>query len=189
MRVSQTCVDMVKKFEGLRLDAYPDPATGGDPWTIGYGDTGPDVVPGLRITQEEAERRLMTRLDDDFGEAVTHAIKGVPTTQSQFDAMVSLSYNIGNGGFKGSTVLRMHLAGSYNAAADAFALWNKAGGRVMAGLVRRRQEEAMLYLKDEPLPQKQPDLKSASIASWAPLPPPAPLTFWQTIMRFFTRSY
>lgn len=141
---------LIERNEGLRLEAYPDPASGGDPWTIGYGDTGPDVVPGLCITKEEASHRLTKRLDDDFGAAVNEAIGDAPTTQAQFDAMVSLSYNIGNGGFRRSSVLRLHLAGEYEAAADAFLLWNKAGGRVMRGLTRRRQEERALYLSGLP---------------------------------------
>ena len=157
--VSQAGVDMVKAFEGLKLDAYPDPATGGDPWTIGYGDTGPDVVPGLRITREDAEARLLRRLNDDFGQNVNEEIGDAPTTQAQFDAMVSLAYNIGNGGaahqhghkgFDGSSVLRLHLAGQYGDAGDAFLLWNKAGGRVLFALTRRREAERKLYLSDLP---------------------------------------
>lgn len=176
---------LIKRNEGLRLDAYPDPATGGDPWTIGYGDTGPDVVPGLRITKEDADRRLSNRLFNDFGQNVNEEIGDAPTTQAQFDAMVSLAYNIGNGGakhqhghkgFDGSSVLREHLAGNYAAAADAFLLWNKAAGRELPALTRRRNEERRLYLSDlpgrvdkprgapaTPLPARDPVLVVASI--------------------------
>jgi lysozyme len=152
---------MVKAFEGLRLDAYPDPATGGDPWTIGYGDTGPDVVPGMRITRADAEARLLRRLNDDFGQNVNEEIGDAPTTQAQFDAMTSLAYNIGNGGaahqhghrgFDGSSVLRLHLAGDYEAAGDAFLLWNKGGNplHVIPALTRRREAERAWYLSDLP---------------------------------------
>jgi lysozyme len=157
--VSPTGRALIERNEGLRLDAYPDPVSGGDPWTIGYGDTGPDVVPGLRITKEDAIARLTKRLNDDFGENVNEEIGDAPTTQAQFDAMVSLAYNIGNGGvrhrhgtrgFDGSSVLREHLAGNYQAAGDAFLRWNMAGGRVNRALTRRRNEERLLYLSDLP---------------------------------------
>lgn len=157
MHVSATGRELIERNEGIRLRAYPDPATGGDPWTIGYGDTGPDVVPGLTITQEEADERLTRRLEQDFGLNVNEEIGDAPTTQGQFDAMVSLAYNIGNGGathqhghggFDGSSVLRFHLAGDYERAAASFALWNKAAGRENKGLTRRRNEEAELYLSD-----------------------------------------
>ena len=160
MFVSPAGRELIERNEGLRLEAYPDPATGGDPWTIGYGDTGPDVVPGLVITAEEASRRLEDRLRNEFGRVVNEETNDVPTTQGQFDAMVSLAYNIGVGGhrsatrgssgYRGSTVLRMHRAGNYEAAAQAFLLWNKAGGQVVKGLTRRRREEADMYLADSP---------------------------------------
>jgi lysozyme len=151
MSVSAVGRALIERNEGLRLDAYPDPATGGDPWTIGYGDTGPDVVPGLRITKEEADRRLSVRLDREFGATVNDVIGDTPTTQGQFDAMTSLAYNIGVGGFKGSSVAREHAAGNYAAAADDFLKWNKAAGRVLPGLSRRREEERALYLSDVPV--------------------------------------
>lgn len=153
---------LIERNEGLRLDAYPDPATGGDPWTIGYGDTGADVVPGLRITKEEADRRLGNRLANEFGAAVNALIGNAPTTQAQFDAMVSLAYNIGTGdwrrvghqrhpgGFADSSVLRDHVAGNYAAAADDFLKWNKAAGRELPALTRRRNEERVLYLSQLP---------------------------------------
>ena len=146
MKISVAGRELIERNEGLRLEAYPDPASGGDPWTIGYGDTGPDVVPGLVITKEEASRRLTERLDREFGPAVERAIGSAPTTQNQFDAMVSLAYNIGVGGFARSSVVREHVTMHYQDAADAFLLWNRAAGRVMAGLTRRRGEERELYL-------------------------------------------
>lgn len=144
MRTNAAALGIIKRNEGLRLDAYQDVV---GVWTIGYGDTGPAVRPGLRITAEDAEQRLRDRLAREFEPGVQAAIGRVPTTENQFGAMVSLAYNIGVGAFKYSTVARMHKAGRHQAAADAFAAWNKAGGKVFAGLTRRRQEEADLYLR------------------------------------------
>ena len=145
MQTSAAGIALIKSFEGCKLGAYYDSV---GVLTIGYGDTGPDVKPGLVISQEEADRRFAGRLSREFEPGVRAAIEDAPTTQGQFDAMVSLAYNIGVGGFKGSTVARMHKAGNYTAAAEAFSLWVKANGRVLAGLVRRRGEEAKLYLSD-----------------------------------------
>lgn len=155
MHVSAAGRDLIERNEGLELTAYPDPATGGAPWTIGRGDTGPDVVPGLTITLEEANERFAKRLAREFEPAVNRVCEGVATTQGQFDAMVSLAYNIGVGAFAKSSVARLHKAGNYEAAAEAFSLWNKAGGRVLAGLTRRREEEADLYMSDAPMDERQ----------------------------------
>ena len=89
-------------FESCRLTAYPDPATGGAPWTIGWGDTGPGVVYGLTITQEQADARFATRLADEFEPGV-RAVLTAPPEQHQFDAMVCLAYNIGLGNFRKSS--------------------------------------------------------------------------------------
>jgi lysozyme len=162
MTVSPAGRALIVRNEGLRLKAYQDVV---GVWTIGYGDTGSDVWPGLTISREEADRRLDERLANDFGLNVNEEIGDRPTTQAQFDAMVSLAYNIGNGGakhqhgtrgFDGSTVLREHIAGHYGAAADGFLLWNKAAGHVLAPLTRRRKEERALYLSDLPGMAQQP---------------------------------
>ncbi len=145
MHVSAAGRELIGRNEGDKLAAYRDSV---GVWTIGKGDTGPDVVEGLTITQDESDTRFANRLAREFEPAVSKAIGDAPTTQGQFDAMVSLSYNIGTGGFAKSSVCRLHKAGDYEGAANAFALWNKAGGRVLAGLTRRRQEEADLYLSD-----------------------------------------
>jgi lysozyme len=145
MKVSEAARRMIAKFEGCVLHAYPDPATGGDPWTIGYGHTA-GVKPGQTITQAQADQMLATDLDKIYGPGVLAAIGNAPTTQNQFDAMTSLAFNIGVGAFEGSTVCRMHKAGNYEVAAEAFALWNRAAGRPLAALTRRRLAEAKLYL-------------------------------------------
>lgn len=147
MRTSQAGLTLVKRNEGCRLAAYLCPA--GVP-TIGYGDTGPDVHLGLRITQQEAEERLARRLAREFEPGVLDALQGAPTTQAQFDALASLAYNIGVRGFAKSSVARLHREGRHAEAADAFRLYNK--GRVngelvvLRGLSRRREEERELYL-------------------------------------------
>lgn len=149
MRTSKTGVELIKQFEGCELTAYLDRISDSLVWTIGYGDTQ-NVYPGQTITQEEADERLMRRLANEFEPGVLRAIGGAPATQAQFDAMVSLAWNIGIGAFKGSSVARWHKAGNYQKAADSFALWNQAGGAVQRGLVRRRAEEAALYLSGTP---------------------------------------
>lgn len=142
MKTSSAGIALIKKFEGCRLEAYQDVV---GVWTIGYGDTS-NVRPATRITQQQAEDRLANRLAQEFEPGVMAGIGNAPATQPQFDAMVSLSWNIGIGAFAKSSVARFHRSGDYAAAAYAFLLWNKAGGQVYDGLVRRREEERALYL-------------------------------------------
>ncbi len=142
--VNQAGVDLIRRFEGCRLDAYPDPGTGGDPWTIGYGATGPGIAPGVVWTQEEAEARLVEDIAQ-FAGAVERALT-VPVSANEFAAMVSLAFNIGAGAFKKSTLLRLVNDGHFEAAAEQFLRWNRAGGREMPGLTRRRQAERQLFL-------------------------------------------
>jgi len=160
MHVSAVGLALIKRNEGCVLHAYPDPATGGDPWTIGYGCTGPNIRPGLTITQAQAEQMLADRLAREFEPGVLAAIGNAPTTQAQFDAMVSLAFNIGIGAFRSSHVCSYHRAGNYTAAADAFASWNHAAGRVLPALTRRRLEEEKLYLSDLPVARGIPETAS-----------------------------
>lgn len=138
-------IDAIKEHEGLRLVAYLDSV---GVWTIGYGDTGPDVVKGLTITKEEAEKRLRKRLVEFEGYVNTYV--KVPLKQHQFDALVSLVYNIGPTNFKASTLLKKLNAGDYIGAADQFLVWNK--GRVdgklvvIKGLANRRAKERKQFL-------------------------------------------
>jgi lysozyme len=146
MKTNAAGITLIKSNEGCELTAYVCPA---GRLTIGFGDTGPHVVHGMTITEEEAENLLAARLEREFENGVLRAIGDVPTTRNQFAAMVSLAYNIGVGGFAKSSVARFHREGNYEAAAEAFHLWNRGGGRVLAGLVRRRQEEADLYMTED----------------------------------------
>lgn len=141
---STAAIDLIKQFEGCKLTAYPDPGTGGDPWTIGWGSTGEGIRKGVTWTQQQADERLRADVLR-FAKGVSDAIGGAATTQHQFDAMVSLAYNIGVKAFSDSTLLRLHKAGNYSLAAEQFERWNKAGGRVLNGLTRRRAAEAALY--------------------------------------------
>lgn len=143
MKLSDTGVALIKEFEGLLLEAYPDPATGGDPWTIGVGHTGPDVYPGLVIDEAWADHLLRQDVEK-FERCVGLAVNDV--TQNQFDACVSLAFNIGCSAFGKSTLARKIAQGDMSGAADEFLRWNKAAGRVMAGLTRRREAERALFL-------------------------------------------
>jgi len=142
---------LIKKWEGYAKDlgngkvqSYPDPATGGAPWTIGWGSTGKDIIRGTVWTKAQAQERFASHVAQ-FSDGVSKALAGAKTTQDQFDAMVSLAYNVGIGNFNSSTLLRKHKAGDYTGAKLEFARWNKAAGRVMAGLKSRRADEAKLY--------------------------------------------
>lgn len=131
-------------YEACRLTAYPDPATGGAPWTVGWGETGPDVVPGLTITQMDADIRFAKRLAREFEPGVTRLLTRDPKP-SQFDAFVSLAYNIGMGNFAKSTALRKFNMGEMEAAAIAIRSWDKAAGKTMKGLQRRRWAESKVF--------------------------------------------
>lgn len=143
MKLSQRGIDLIKQFEGYSPKAYPDPATGGAPWTIGYGTTK-GVKPGMVITAEQAEKML--RDDVAKFESGVSSLITAPTTQGQFDAMVSLAYNIGLGNFGKSTLLKKHNARCYSCAADQFRVWNRANGKVMNGLTKRRAAEREVYM-------------------------------------------
>jgi lysozyme len=140
--------ELLKESEGLELKAYLDPV---GIWTIGYGDTGPDVVKGLVITKEQAEERLEKRLVE-FEGYVNKWVK-VVINQNQFDALVSFVYNVGPANFRTSTLLRLLNLTHYQGAADQFPRWNK--GRVngelvvLNGLTTRREEERKLFLEKD----------------------------------------
>lgn len=142
---------LIKQFEGCakkrpdgKFEAYPDPGTGGDPWTIGWGSTGKDIRKGLVWTQAECDARFAKHIQS-FVADVNTALEGAKTTQNQFDALVSFHYNTG-AVFK-ATLTKLHKAGKYDIAAAEFGKWVNAGGKRMNGLVRRRAAEAELYRK------------------------------------------
>ena len=143
-------IALIKRFEGCArrigrglVEAYPDPGTGAAPWTIGWGATGAGIGPGTVWTQAQCDARLEADLLR-YAAEVCDALGAAPTTQAQFDALVSFHYN--TGAIARATLTRKHVAGDYAGAAAEFARWNRAGGRVLKGLVRRRAAEAALYL-------------------------------------------
>lgn len=151
MTPSQACIALVRQFEGCAkrqpdgsFAAYPDPGTGGDPWTIGWGSTGPDIKAGLVWTQQQCDARLEQNLTV-FADKVANLLGAAPTSQHQFDAMVCFAYNVGIANLANSTLLRLHKAGDFAGTEQQFALWNKAAGKVLPGLTRRRAAEAALY--------------------------------------------
>jgi len=148
MRANQATLDLIKHFEGLFFDAYICP---GGVWTIGYGHTGlrhndGTVKRGRKVTLSEAEKLLKHDLRY-FERAVDRLVK-VPLNENQFGALVSFTFNVGEGALGRSTLLKKLNAGDYAGAAKQFARWNRGGGRVLRGLTRRRAAEAALFMKE-----------------------------------------
>ena len=145
MQTSDKGIALIKQFEGCRLTAYQDSV---GVWTIGYGWTQPvdgkPIRAGMTIKQATAERLLKTGLVS-YESDVSRLVK-VGLTQGQFDALVSFTYNLGARSLSTSTLLRKLNAGDYAGAADEFLRWNKAGGKVLNGLTRRREAERALFL-------------------------------------------
>lgn len=149
--------ELIKRYEGCArrrrdglVEAYPDPGTGGEPWTIGWGSTGPDRFNGGRIglgtvwTQAQCDQRAeedYKRYAAEVADALGSALES--TSQAQFDALVSFHYN--TGAICRATLTRKHKAGDHAGAAREFKRWNRAGGRVLRGLVLRRRDEEELY--------------------------------------------
>lgn len=139
-QIGKAGLDLVKSFEGLKLRAYLCPAK---VWTIGYGSTGPHVTPGKVVTEAQANDLLQDDLDR-FEKAVTRLVT-VPLTQNQYDALVSFAFNVGISALERSTLLKRVNARLFDQARAEFAKWNRAGGRPLAGLTRRRAAEAALF--------------------------------------------
>lgn len=144
MRVSQKGIDLIKKFEGLRLLAYVCPA---GVLTIGYGHTGADVKPGMRIAEVEAEKLLWK--DTESAQQTVSSFVSVKLNQNEYDALVSFTFNVGPTAFVNSTLLRLLNHGAERKiVAGEFARWVKAGNdQPVPGLVRRREEEKKLFLE------------------------------------------
>lgn len=151
MRTSKAGIDLIHSFEKLhrvlpdgRIASYPDPGPTGLPWTIGWGSTGPDIGQDTVWTRIQADSRFEADLVK-FENGVDLALAGSPVTQNQFDALVSFAYNVGLGNLNSSTLLKKHRSGDYRGSVQEFAKWNKAKGKVLKGLTRRRVAEAALY--------------------------------------------
>lgn len=148
MQVSDAGIELIKSFEGFRANAYPDPKSGGDPWTVGYGTTkfpsGRPVKKGDYVTPAQAEMYL--REDVKKFASSVDALVTVPLKQCQYDALVSFVYNLGATNFRKSTLLKKLNAKDYKGAADEFLRWVSPGSSVEAGLRRRRTAERSLFL-------------------------------------------
>lgn len=140
MQLSNAGLNLIKKWEGLRLTAYLCPA---NILTIGYGSTGSHVKPGMKITEKQAEELLKKDLVR-FEQAVNRLVK-VPLTQGQYDALVSFTFNCGIQAFKSSTLLKLVNTQSFDRASLQFMRWNKGGGRILPGLTNRRREEIAMF--------------------------------------------
>lgn len=148
-RIGPAGLALIQQFEHCarqqpdgRFAAYPDPGTNGAPWTIGWGATGPDITRGTVWTQAQCDARLAQDVERCASE-VAAALGPCPTSQAQFDALTSFHYN--TGAIARATLTRLHKAGQFDLAAREFRRWNRAGGKALAGLTRRREAEAALY--------------------------------------------
>ena len=139
MKTSQEGIDLIKHFEGCELESYRCSA---NVLTIGYGTTK-NVVEGMKITQNQAEEMLMKDLEE-FEEYVEDTVD-VTLDQHQFDALVAWTYNLGPTNLKTSTLRKVLNKGAYDDVPEQIKRWNKAGGQVLKGLVRRRDAEALLF--------------------------------------------
>lgn len=150
MNTSQKGIDLIKKQEGCRLQAYK-PIPTERFWTIGYGHYGPDVKPGQMITQAEAE--ILLGIDLKKYEQAVESMTPFAMTQAQFDALVSFAYNCGVGNLK-----KLVSGRTAPQVADAILKYTKAGGKVLPGLARRRQEERDLFCSSSDRPTGNPYL-------------------------------
>jgi len=139
MKTGTKGIELIKHFEGCELEAYKCAA---GVWTIGYGHIK-GVTSDSVITQEQAEQMLVEELNEYEG--YINNMVTVPLSQNQFDALVSWVYNLGGGNLKASTLLKVVNSGEFNGVPEQIMRWNKAGGKVLEGLTRRRQAEADLF--------------------------------------------
>ena len=139
MKISQEGLSLIKKFEGCEYNAYKCAA---NVWTIGYGHTA-DVKEGDLVTQQQADKLLEEDISI-FEEIVDESVT-VPLHQNQFDALVSWTFNLGGGNLNASSMLKVLNKGDYEDVPAQIKRWNKAGGKVLEGLVRRREAEALLF--------------------------------------------
>jgi lysozyme len=144
MKTSADGIAIIKSFESCKTDAYKCPA---GIWTIGYGHTGADVHAGQKITPDDAKQLLLADLSR-FETAIANCVH-VPLEQHEFDACISLAFNIGAGAFGDSTLVKLLNRNDKAGAAEQFPRWNRGGSVVLPGLVRRRAAERLLFLNDQ----------------------------------------
>lgn len=146
MKVSESCKQLIRDFEGLETVSYK-PLPTEKHFTIGYGHYGPDVKEGQHITKDAAELLLTADLAK-VAKQVEEALDGVQVNQCQFDALCSFTFNLGIGNLSKSTLLKKIKEGDFQAAADEFLKWDRAGGQKLKGLTLRRQAERRLFLAE-----------------------------------------
>ena len=139
MKISVEGLSLIKKFEGLELKAYQCAA---GVWTIGYGHTK-GVFEGQTIKKAEADEMLVVEMEE-YEKAVNDAVT-ISIDQCMFDALVSWTYNLGPSNLNASTMLKVLNSGDYDGVPEQIKRWNKAGGKVLEGLIRRREAEALLF--------------------------------------------
>lgn len=142
--ITENSINLIKTFEGYRSNAYPDPGSGGAPWTIGFGHTK-DVKRGDVCTMEEAIAWLYQEATEASLQVLN--VVTVPISQNQLDALTSFVYNTGIGTFKKSTLLKLLNLHQYDNAAKEFTKWIYAAGVSLPGLIKRRQAEKELFLR------------------------------------------
>jgi len=140
MHISDEGLELIKHFEGCELEAYKCPA---GVWTIGYGHTK-GVEEGDKWSQDKADFMLQRELEEEYEQYVKDYVH-VPLNQQQFDSLVSWTYNLGPVNLKKSTLLKKLNNSEYEEVPNQIKRWNKANGEVLAGLVRRREAEALLF--------------------------------------------
>ena len=143
MKTSAEGIALIKKFEGLELDSYQCSA---NVWTLGYGHTQ-GVAEGDSCSEEEAEIILVNALKEF--ETYVNALVDVDLDQNQFDALVAWTFNLGPTNLRTSTLLKKLNAGDYNDVPSEIKRWNRAGGQVLDGLIRRREAEALLFAGEQ----------------------------------------
>jgi lysozyme len=146
LQYSKNGLSLTENFEGFRSVAYWD--ADGQVWTIGYGHTG-NVRPGDQVTRAQAEAFLLS--DVQVAVKAVNRLVAVQLTQDEFDSCVDFCFNLGQGTLQHSTMLTLLNAGKFTEAADEFDKWDHAGGKVVAGLLRRREEETQLFSNGEQL--------------------------------------
>lgn len=146
--LSAAGVTAVVTSEGLKYEAYPDPATGAAPWTICYGHTGPEVYRGLKVSHTQCEKWLAADLKI-AQDIVTRSVR-VPLQQGEVDAYTSFVFNVGGGNWRSSTLLRLLNQGKRKEACDQLPRWVYANKREMNGLKKRRYEERAICLSGGP---------------------------------------
>lgn len=170
MKISESGISLIKQYEGFSSKAYRCPA---GVISIGFGHTAPELTMKDTITRAKAEEVLKSDLK--WAQAVVNDNVKVDLTQPQFDALCSLVYNIGQNSFEKSTLLKVLNKGDYESVPAQFSRWNKAGGKVIPGLVRRRQAESELWLQSSDVlpamaqvvdvPDDKPLVKSRTMAN------------------------